>query len=181
MSSQPLARSTGAARSPGTDRPSTARRPQRWEQVAAWAAFACTVPSAVWRLLMLVGALPGTAELRALHADEPGYVVGLSIVQVLCGWLVVGLVRPWGERLAGIDIPRWLPVILGTLGGLLVTWLFTVTLAGQLPGGARPDQYTVHGSALALMVAAYLPILLWGPLTLAAVVGYSRRHLAGRS
>lgn len=127
------------------------------------------------------GALPGTAELRALHADEPGYVVGLSIVQVLCGWLVVGLVRPWGERLAGIDIPRWLPVILGTLGGLLVTWLFTVTLAGQLLGGARPDQYTVHGSALALMVAAYLPILLWGPLTLAAVVGYARRHLAGRS
>ena len=181
MSSQPLARSTGAARSPGTDRPSTASRPQRWEQVAAWAAFACTVPSAVWRLLMLVGALPGTGELRALHADEPGYVVGLSVVQVLCGWLVVGLVRPWGERLACIDIPRWLPVILGTLGGLLVTWLFTVTLTGQLLGGARPDQYTVHGSALALMVAACLPILLWGPLTLTAVVGYSRRHLAGRS
>ncbi len=162
MSSQPLARPAGAARSPGTDRPSTARCPQRWEQVAAWRAFACTVPSAVWRLLMLAGALPGTGELHALHADEPGYVVGLSVVQILCGWLVVGLVRPWGERLASIDIPRWLPVILGTLGGLLVTWLFTVTLTGQLLGGARPDQYTVHGSALALMVAAYLPILLWG-------------------
>jgi len=155
---------------------STRHPPQRWAVIVAWAAFLCTLPSAVWRLLMLNGVLPGTADLQRLHAGEEGYVWGLSIVQVLTGVLALGLVQGWGERVGGIRINRWVPVVLGTLGGLAVTWLFTISMTTQILTGHRPDQYTVHDGPLALMMACYLPILLWGPLLLAAVAGYWRRR-----
>lgn len=144
--------------------------------MAAWAAFLSTLPSAVWRVLMILGLLPGTGDLRALHANEEGYVWGLSLVQVTCGFLCLGLIRPWGERLGGVTINRWIPTVLGTLGGLGATWLFTISMSRQIFGGARPDQYTVHGAPLAIMMAAYLPILLWGPLTLLATLGYAVRR-----
>jgi len=96
--------------------------------VVAWAAFLSTLPSAVCRLLMLHGVLPGTADLQRLHAGEEGYVWGLSIVQVLAGVLALGLVQGWGERVGAVRI------------------------------------------------ACYLPILLWGPLLLAAVAGYRQRR-----
>ncbi|GAB3716552.1 hypothetical protein [Mariniluteicoccus flavus] len=135
-----------------------------------------TLPSAIWRILMILDLLPGTDDLQRLHAGEHGYVWGLSVVQVACGALCLGLAQRWGERIAGVPIPRWVPVVLGGLGGLAVTWLFTIRMTGQIFGGARPDQYTVHGVPLAIMMAAYLPILAWGPLTLVAVVGYWMRR-----
>jgi hypothetical protein len=152
------------------------RPPPRWAVVTAWAAFACTVPSAVWRVLMVEGLVPGTAALRTAHAGDHAYVWGLSLVQVTAGLLTIGLVRTWGERLAGRAVPRWVPIGVGAAGGLAVTWIFTVTMTGQVLGGARPDQGLVHGSALALMVACYAPILAWGPLELATVASYAARH-----
>lgn len=159
----------------------TGDRPQPWAVVAAWGVLACAIPSAVWRVLMLAGLVPGTEQLRQLHEGEPGYVIGLSVVQVAAAVLVVGLVRPWGERFVGVPIHRWVPVVLGTLGGLAMTWLFTIQLfVGVLTGG-RPDQGTVHGIPLAVMLAVYAPMVLFGPLTLAAVAGYARRRRLGRS
>lgn len=38
--------------------------------------------------------MPGTGELRRLHAQDVGYVVGLSVAELACAVLVVGLVRP---------------------------------------------------------------------------------------
>lgn len=151
-------------------------RPQRWAQWAAWATVASALPSAVWRLLMLAGLLPGTAQLRRLHEAEPGYVIGLSVTQVLAAVLVVGLVRPWGERLVGVHINRWIPTALGALGGLAMTWLFTISMLAGILAGARPEQGTVHGGAFVVMVLAYAPMVLFGPLTLTAVVGYVRRR-----
>lgn len=107
-------------------RTSTAPASPRWLRVTAWTAFLVTLPSALWRVLMIVGLLPGTAELRAYElAGDPAvgyaYVVGLSIVQVATGFLTVGLLRPWGERLgAGGD------------GGRIP--------AGPAVGPAGPDQ-----------------------------------------
>lgn len=74
---------------------------RRWVGWAAWGAFAATVPSAVWRVLMIVGLMPGTADLRRYElADDPAvgyaYVFGLSLVQLAAGFLTLGLVRPWG-------------------------------------------------------------------------------------
>lgn len=152
------------------------RPPQDWAVIAAWGTLAAALPSAVWRLLMIAGMLPGTEALRRLHEGEGGYVLALSITQVLAAILVVGLVRPWGERFAGIDISRWVPVVLGTLGGIVMTWLFTISMVLGLLQGQRPDQGSVHDGALVLMVIAYAPMLLFGPMTLVATAGYALRR-----
>lgn len=152
------------------------REPQAWARAAAWGVLACALPSAVWRLLMIAGWMPGTEPLRVLHGGEGGYVLGLSIAQVLAALLVVGLVRPWGERFAGIVINRWAPVVLGTLGGAVMTWLFTIELGLGVLAGRRPDQGALDGTPLAIMVWVYAPMMLFGPLTLAAVVGYALRR-----
>lgn len=145
--------------------------------LVAWSAFLSTVPSAVWRLLMILGLMPGTADLRQFElAGDPflayAYVFTLSIVQVTAGFLTVGLVRPWGERVRGRRVPLVPVCIVATLGGLAVVWLFNISMVGQLLAGARPDAGLVSGLPLAVMVACYAPILLWGPLELLAVVGY---------
>lgn len=150
--------------------------PQRWATVAAWATLVCALPSALWRMLMIAGVLPGTEAMRRLHDGEGAYVLGLSIVEVLVAVLVIGLVRPWGERFLGLRIDRRVPVVLGTLGGLAMTYLFTVAPVLGMLAGQRPDQGTIHGGALALMLLAYAPMALFGPLTLAAVVGYAQRR-----
>lgn len=175
MSTRALgARSTGSVTSSGSRWSS--RPPQGWAVVAAWASLACAVPSALWRLLAITGALPGTAAFRAAHDGDLAYVVGLSTVQLLVGVLTVGLVRPWGERLLGVRVPRWFPVVVGTLGGLALVWLFTWSLPWALAHGSRPDENTMSGGPLALMVACYAPVLLWGPLELVAVAGYALRR-----
>lgn len=71
-------------------------------------------------------------------------------------------------------------VALGTLGGLTMTWLFSVQLFVGILAGGRPDQDTVHGIPLVVMFLVYAPLVLFGPLTLAAVVGYARRRGTGR-
>lgn len=166
--------------------PTTGRPPQWWASVAAWGTLAASLPSAIWRLLMITGLLPGTAEMRHLHEGEVGYVLGLSIAQVFCAVLVVGLVRPWGERFVGVAINRWVPVVLGALGGTAMTYLFTVATTVGLLAGQRPDQGTVHDGPLALMLLAYAPMFFFGPMALIATVGYALRRrvtpgTAGRS
>lgn len=119
--------------------------------------------------------MPGTADLRSAHAADHGYVWALTVVQLATGFLAVGLVRPWGDRVRGVEVPRWLPIGLGALGGVAVTFLFTVSSVVGLAQGHRPDQGLVHGWALVVMVLCYAPTVLWGPLELAAVVAYARR------
>ena len=158
---------------------------RRWVRRAAWGAFAATVPSAVWRVLMIVGLMPGAADLRRYElADDPAlgyaYVFGLSVVQLVAGFLTVGLVRAWGERLLGRRVPVIPVVVAAVLGGLAVVWLFDVSLVGGLLAGQRPDSGLVSGWALALLVACYLPIFLWGPLELLATYGYWQRRRAAR-
>ncbi|GAB3624062.1 hypothetical protein GCM10027418_21460 [Mariniluteicoccus endophyticus] len=159
--------------------------PQRWARAAAYAAFAATLPSAVWRLLMVAGLIPGAEALRqeTLHptdgsatsgATAVAYVVALSVVQVVTGFLAVGLVRPWGERLAGVRIPRWFPVLAGGLGAAAVTYLFTWNLTHQIVAGVH-DRIPLGAFAKATELACYVPILAWGPLLAVAVVGYALR------
>ena len=115
-----------------------------------------------------------------LHSGEGGYAVGLSIGQVLVAVLVIGLVRPWGENVLGVRINRRLPIVLGTLGGLAMTYLFTIAPVVVILAGQRADQGTVQGVPFTMMLIAYAPMALFGPLTLAAVVGYARRRLPAR-
>lgn len=132
---------------------------------------------------MIVGLLPGTEELRQIELAGDaslGYVdvVSLSVVQLTAGFLSVGLVRPWGEKLFGRRIPVAPILIVATLGGLAVVWLFDVSMLGHLMAGQRPDGGLVSGAPLVLMIACYAPILLWGPLELVAAVGYWLRRRA---
>ena len=159
-------------RDAGPNRPS-------WMRLCAWSAFFATLPSGVWRVLMIVGFMPGTADFRTFQlAGEPTlgyvYVFGLSIAQVTCGYLAVGLIRPWGEHLGQWRIPARLPVFLGAVGSLALIWIFNVQMVAQVALGHRPDAGLIHNWALAVMLWCYLPILLWGPLTLATVWGYWR-------
>lgn len=148
-----------------------------WLRLCAYGAFAAVVPSALWRVFMIVGLVPGTAALREFElAGNPTlgytYVFGLSLVQLTAGFLAVGLVRPWGTRLFGWRIPPALPLVLGNLGGLAVTWLFNISMVSALAHGKRPDAGHVQGWPLVVMVWCYLPILLWGPLVIASAWGY---------
>lgn len=155
--------------------------PARWMVWAAWGAFISTVPSAVWRVLMIVGLMPGTQELRRFELAGDAslgyvYVFALSIVQLIAGFLTVGLVRPWGEQICGRRVPLMPVLLVATLGGLAVVWLFNVSMVGGLVAGQRPDAGLVSGAPLAVLVACYAPILLWGPLELLATVGYWLRR-----
>ncbi|MEL4506316.1 hypothetical protein AAEX63_15630 [Luteococcus sp. H138] len=155
-----------------------------WLRLCAYGAFAVVVPSALWRVLMIAGLVPGTASLRAFElAGNPvlgySYVIGLSVVQLATGFLAVGLVRPWGRRLFGWRVPPELPLVLGTLGGLAVTWIFNVSMVSAIAHGKRPDAGHVQGWSLVIMVWCYLPVLLWGPLVVAAAWGHWRLRRAG--
>lgn len=126
---------------------------------------------------MITGVMPRTDALRRFElSPDPVsgcvYVFGLSIVQLGTGFLAVGLARPWGERFLGRRIPLTPPVVAGLAGGLVVTWLFDVWMVTQLASGARPDHGLVTGFPLVVMVACYLPIFFWGPLTITATLGY---------
>lgn len=153
----------------------------RWLHLVVWGAFLVTIPSALWRVLMILGVMPGTADLREFElADNAAlgytYVFGLSILQIGAGFLTVGLVRPWGETFRGRRIPAAPVVAVATLGGLAVVYLFDISLMHALLTGHRPDGGRVSGLPLAVMVACYAPIMLWGPLELLATYGYWLRR-----
>ena len=148
-----------------------------WLILSAWCAFLCTVPSALWRVAMIMGWLPDTSELRSRELEQDAvngylYVYALSIVQVGFGFLTVGLVRPWGERILGRTIPRIIPTLLGILGGLAATWIFNIAMVSAIAFGLRPDGGTVSGWPLVIMVWCYLPLQLWGPLAVLSACGY---------
>ncbi|NHN54812.1 hypothetical protein G9U51_03315 [Calidifontibacter sp. DB0510] len=119
--------------------------------------------------------MPGTDALRVSLAGEHTYVWTLSALQLTTGFLTIGLVRPWGEQIRGIRVPRALPIGVGTAGGLAVTYLFTIDLVWKLAHGQRPDEGLVQGGALVVLLACYAPIVLWGPLELVSVAGYALR------
>lgn len=166
---------------PATDRPATPRSavrpPSRWGVVAAYGAFLAVVPSALWRVAVVWGLLPGSGPLRAdiLATSGPGYVYGLSSVQLVAGFLAVGLVSRWGVELFGRRLNRFVVLGFASLGSLGATLIFTVSMTWQLLSGARPDKGLVTGSALDVMILCYAPILLWGPLVAVAAVDYARR------
>ncbi|MFD3791380.1 hypothetical protein [Streptomyces cyaneofuscatus] len=85
-------------------------------------------------------------------------------------------------------MPRWIPlagwrpvhrgfaVLAASLGALTVTALWWVLFFGGLLTAPSPDPGISAGEAL--FVAAYAPLLLWGPLLAAVTWSYHRRHRA---
>ncbi len=154
-----------------------AQPPSRWGVAAAYGAFLATVPSAAWRVLVVWGWLPGTAPLRSdiVTTSGVGYVYALSGVQLVTGFLAVGLASRWGIELFGRRLNCYVVLASAGLGALGATLLFTVSLTMELLSGARPDKGLVAGPAEVVMFLCYTPILFWGPLVAVAAVDYARR------
>lgn len=137
---------------------------------------------------MITGLLPGVAKMRDYYLNSPdavgyGYVFGLSALQLGLGYLAVGLIKPWGSELFGRRIPTALVVTLGVIGSLLLILIFTIWMPYGVLATPKEDGLAqfIDGGPLILMVACYIPLLVWGPLLLAAVYGYWRRRRTERS
>jgi hypothetical protein len=121
------------------------------------------------------------------------YVILLSVVSELLAFTAVGLVSRWGEV-----FPRWIPVLRGrrvpvlfavvpaALGAAVLTLLWTwmavsmslgLRIDGSPQGAASPVSFGDWKGLLA--VAAYAPLLLWGPLLGAVTISYWRRRRHG--
>ncbi|MEU9928769.1 hypothetical protein [Streptomyces anulatus] len=162
--------------------------PPRWAVRAAHVAAWSTVPSGVWRVALVLGVPVGVMEREEFLASFPdnstplalGYVLLLGAVAEAASYLTLGLVRPWGEV-----VPRWIPllggrpvntglaVVAASLGALAVTFLWWVLFFGGLLTAESPDPGVSAGEVL--FVAAYAPLLLWGPLLAAVTWSYHRR------
>ncbi|MFC9793845.1 hypothetical protein ACFVJI_14485 [Streptomyces sp. NPDC127584] len=165
--------------------------PPRWAVRAAHVAAWSTVPSGVWRVALVLGVPVGVMGREEFLASFPhhSFLMGLGYVLLLCAvaegasYLTLGLVRPWGDVM-----PRWIPLLGGrpvdpriavlaaSLGAFTVTFLWWVLFFGGLLASESPDPGFSGGEALFL--AAYAPLLLWGPLLAAVTWSYHRRHEA---
>lgn len=165
--------------------------PPRWAVRAAHVAAWSTVPSGVWRIALVLGIPVGVMEREEFLAAFPNnsplvglaYVLLIGAVAEAASYLTLGLVRPWGEV-----APRWIPLLGGrpvnhrltvlaaSLGALTVTVLWWILFFGGLLTSPSPDPGISAGEAL--FVAAYAPLLLWGPLLAAVTWSYHQRHQA---
>ncbi|WP_331736768.1 hypothetical protein [Streptomyces sp. NBC_00211] len=118
------------------------------------------LPSGVWRIATVVFAMAGDgrhhgAADTTAGLPTPVYVTLLSVLSELLAFAAVGLIAPWGEA-----FPRWVPVLRGR----------RVPLPDDFPTIA------LHGWRLGSFLAAYAPLLLWGPLLGLLTVAYWRRR-----
>ncbi|WP_203922431.1 hypothetical protein [Rugosimonospora africana] len=159
------------------------------------------LPASLWRIATCTFHVPivrGDVLSGVTSSGVPGlplwlYVILLSIVSELLAFTAVGLISTWGEV-----FPRWVPVLRGrrvptlvavvpaALGAAVLTLLWTwvaVTLSLGLRIDGRPqlqDAPVSFGDWKGLVaVAAYAPLLLWGPLLAAVTVSYWRRRRRG--
>lgn len=170
---------------PSHRRPPVAAPPPRWARQAATLAVLTTLPSAAWRVAMVIGIPVGVDErVRREEYAFPGwgtlYVIGLDLLLVGLALLTLGLVQRWGEV-----TPRWMPVIGGrrvppmaavipaASGSLALTLLWVTVFANV---GQIFDYYGLQGVERAVVTVLYAPLLLWGPLLAAVTVSYARRR-----
>ncbi|MGI5415420.1 hypothetical protein [Actinomadura luteofluorescens] len=164
----------------------------RWAVVSAYAASLVVLPSCLWRIALGFGAPIGPlrGDMSDARGDVPtwvpmwGYTIFLSVLSEALAFLAVGLVSRWGEV-----VPRWVPGLAGrripTLAAAVPAGMgaaaLTVGTLTALPGFndfTAPDGTAValEGWRLALFVASYGPLILWGPLLAAATTAYCLRR-----
>ena len=173
----------------------------RWARIAAYAIPFTVLPSSVWRIAVCTFHAPimrGDLGSALGSPGRPGvplglYVILLSIVSEVLAFTAVGLVSTWGEV-----VPRWIPVLHGrrvpalaavvpaALGAAVLTLLWTwmaVSMSLGLRIDGRPQAATApvsFGDWKGLVaVAAYAPLLVWGPLLGAVTISYWRRRCHG--
>jgi len=152
----------------------------RWAPAVAALIPLVVLPSSIWRVAVVWFSPPeggGPDDLPGWLPVEV-YVVLLSVVAEALAFSAYALVARWGERL-----PTAVPGVPAALGSLVlvgVTGLSAVTglRGGTVRGEPLPDDYPLHTRDLegVLAIAAYAPLLLWGPLLAALTVAYWRRR-----
>jgi hypothetical protein len=167
---------------------SRGRPPARWALVAAYLAPLVTLPSGLWRFGLVFGGSMGVVrdgQPMAVGGWEIAYVIGLSVVAEAAALLTIGLVRPWGERapawmplIGGRRVPRGPVAVVALLGALALMYLW-VGAALAYARHELADEFEGSGWE-ALFVAAYAPLLLWGPLVAAVGFDFWRRRPAHR-
>ena len=170
-------------------------------RVTAFAVPLTVLPSSAWRIAactfhapILRGDLGSALRSSGLPGIPLGlYVILLSIVSELLAFAVVGLVSTWGEV-----FPRWIPVLHGrrvpvlsavvpaALGAAVLTLLWTWTAVSLSLGLGVDGLPRLQDDPLGfsdwqglVAVAAYAPLLLWGPLLGAVTISYWRRRRHG--
>jgi len=155
-----------------------------WAVAAAYVAVLSVVPSAIWRTAVGLGAPLGWSDDQLRAQQIPGwgtaYVIGLSVVSIAAAALTLGLVHRWGEVVppavpfvGGRRVPVLVGVVPAVVGASVVVVLCVQSVASwdRVSGFADdPDSGWAR-----LMIACYLPALLWGPLLLAVTWAYWRR------
>ncbi|MEU6039276.1 hypothetical protein ABZ801_28125 [Actinomadura sp. NPDC047616] len=176
----------------------------RWARIAAYAVPFTVLPSSVWRIAVCTFHAPIVDGVDAQGSGNlpwwlplEVYVILLSVVSELLAFTAVGLVARWGEV-----FPRWVPVLRGrrvpplaavvpaALGATVLTALWTVSWGNalfqrDLYGRPIDDGFSSlfdpgHWQGV-LALAAYLPLLLWGPLLGLLTVAYWRRRRGVRA
>ena len=169
----------GLLRRRGTERPYTVRftpeRAKRWGEVAAYLAFACSLPYGLTRLTWLTP-WPYLVDAEELAANPDLRLWGL-LLGFACltgGVLCLGLVRRWGERW-----PYWVPRLRGRavppraaiIPAGIVAYLFT------LAGVSFPFTVAQQGAPEFLLL---FPFPIWGPALAVATAAYAIRRRADR-
>jgi hypothetical protein len=172
----------------------------RWARAAALAVPFTVLPSSLWRIAVCTLHLPIARDGLAGTGGSSGlpgvplwlYVIALSVLSELLAFTAVGLVSPWGEvfprwvpGLRGHRVPALFAVIPGALGAAILTPLWTWAAVNQLQGRGINGRPLPSDAPLGfsdwqgvVAVAAYAPLLLWGPLLGAVTVSYWRRRRA---
>ncbi|MBC6459528.1 hypothetical protein [Actinomadura sp. HBU206391] len=168
----------------------------RWARIAAYAIPFTVLPSSVWRIAAvtfhapIAHGEPGSGDVPSWLPMEL-YVVVLSILSELLAFTAIGLICAWGEAfpswvpgLRGRRVPTLAAVVPAAVGAAALTLMWTLAavttvLGRDVHGRPLGDDFPLnfHDWRGLLAVAAYAPLLLWGPLLgCVTVARWRRRH-----
>lgn len=161
----------------------------RWVRRVAYGVPLMVLPSGIWRLdvLFTEDKQGGVIEDWAMN----GYIVFLTLISEVLAFTAVGLVARWGEV-----FPRWIPgwggrrvptaaaVVPATIGATILTLVFTViaivttVTQSKTNGDPLPANFPskAGGWETVYFYAAYLPLVLWGPMLGILTYAYWRRR-----
>ncbi|MFE0526186.1 hypothetical protein ACFW0V_01190 [Micromonospora parva] len=155
-----------------------AAAPPAWAVWAAYAVPLCVLPSALWRLSLVV----------TDDAVSHWYMLCLSALSMLLALLTLGLVHGWGQR-----VPHWIPriggrriparpvvrvaltggwLLVAVCGYFLLNQRFHFVQSGWVGIGGDEPAHPVPGWEV---FRFYAPLLAWGPLVIAVAADYRRR------